>query len=63
MSLESTAMIKNKLAVGLGQNAPRYWKLLKDFLTASISRTEFDEEILLLLDTSTLGIHRTSRCA
>ncbi|KAI0026974.1 transcriptional regulator of RNA polII, SAGA, subunit-domain-containing protein [Vararia minispora EC-137] len=55
MSLESTATIKSKLALGLGQKAPRYWKLLRDFLIAKISRAEFDDEIRQCVNTSTLA--------
>jgi hypothetical protein len=56
MSLESTTTIKAKLAVGLGPKAPRYWSLLQSFLSATISRTEFDEQIRECVDTSPLGI-------
>lgn len=55
MSLESTATIKAKLSAGLGSKAPRYWSTLQAFLSATISRTEFDEEIRQCVDTSQLG--------
>jgi len=55
MSLESTTTIKAKLAAGLGPKAPRYWSLLQSFLSATISRTEFDEQIRECVDTSQLG--------
>ena len=55
MSLESTTTIKAKLAAGLGPKAPRYWSLLQSFLSATISRTEFDEQIRECVDTSPLG--------
>jgi hypothetical protein len=55
MSLESTTTIKAKLALGLGPKAPRYWSLLNSFLSAAISRTEFDEQIRECVDTSPLG--------
>ena len=55
MSLESTSTIKSKLALGLGPKAPRYWTLLKDFLRANISRTEFDEQVRECVDTPSLG--------
>ena len=56
MSLESTTTIKSKLAAGLGPKAHRYWSLLQSFLAATISRTEFDEQIRECVDTSPLGI-------
>jgi hypothetical protein len=54
MSLESTTTIKSKLAAALGPKAPRYWSLLQSFLAATISRTEFDEQIRECVDTSPL---------
>ncbi|KAI0060968.1 hypothetical protein BV25DRAFT_816944 [Artomyces pyxidatus] len=54
MSLESTTTIKSKLATGLGAKANQYWSLLQQFLAATISRTEFDEQIRECLDTSQL---------
>ncbi|KAH9995367.1 transcriptional regulator of RNA polII, SAGA, subunit-domain-containing protein [Russula compacta] len=54
MSLESTTTIKSKLAAGLGPKAHRYWSLLQSFLAATISRTEFDEQIRECVDTSPL---------
>ncbi|THH13453.1 hypothetical protein EW146_g6766 [Bondarzewia mesenterica] len=54
MSLESTATIKGKLAAGLGHKAPRYWSIFQAFLSAKISRNEFDEEIRQCVDTSQL---------
>ncbi|KAI0305895.1 transcriptional regulator of RNA polII, SAGA, subunit-domain-containing protein [Multifurca ochricompacta] len=54
MSLESTTTIKAKLAAGLGPKAPKYWSLLQSFLAATISRTEFDEQIRECVDTSPL---------
>jgi hypothetical protein len=56
MSLESTTTIKAKLAAGLGSNAPRYWSLLQSFLAATVSRTEFDEQIRECVGTPSLGI-------
>ncbi|TFY78814.1 hypothetical protein EWM64_g5197 [Hericium alpestre] len=58
MSLESTATIKSKLALGLGQKSPQYWSLLQSFLSATISRAEFDEQIRECLDTQQLGTNR-----
>ncbi len=55
MSLESTTTVKSKLASALGPKAPRYWSLLQSFLSATISRTEFDEQIRECVDTSPLG--------
>lgn len=55
MSLESTTTVKSKLALALGPKAPRYWSLLQSFLSAAISRTEFDEQIRECVDTSPLG--------
>ncbi|KAF8498647.1 transcriptional regulator of RNA polII, SAGA, subunit-domain-containing protein [Russula emetica] len=54
MSLESTTTVKSKLALALGPKAPRYWSLLQSFLSATISRTEFDEQIRECVDTSPL---------
>jgi len=54
MSLESTTTIKAKLAAGLGSNAPRYWSLLQSFLAATVSRTEFDEQIRECVGTPSL---------
>ncbi|KAI9511607.1 transcriptional regulator of RNA polII, SAGA, subunit-domain-containing protein [Russula earlei] len=54
MSLESTTTIKAKLAAGLGTKAPKYWSILQSFLAATISRTEFDEQIRDCVDTSPL---------
>jgi hypothetical protein len=56
MSLESTAVIKNKIDNGLGEKAPIYWRLLKLFLTAKISRDEFDTQVRECIDTSSLGM-------
>jgi hypothetical protein len=55
MSLESTTTVKSKLALALGPKAPGYWSLLQSFLSAAISRTEFDEQIRECVDTSALG--------
>jgi len=54
MSLESTTTVKSKLELALGPKAPRYRSLLQSFLSAKISRTEFDEEIRGCVDTSPL---------
>ncbi|KAI0285854.1 transcriptional regulator of RNA polII, SAGA, subunit-domain-containing protein [Russula aff. rugulosa BPL654] len=54
MSLESTTTVKSKLALALGLKAPQYWSLLQSFLSATISRTEFDEQIRECVDTSPL---------
>jgi len=54
MSLESTTTIKAKLATGLGPKATRYYSTLQSFLAATISKTEFDEQIRECLDTSQL---------
>ncbi|KAI0320878.1 transcriptional regulator of RNA polII, SAGA, subunit-domain-containing protein [Amylostereum chailletii] len=54
MSLESTSTIKSKLALGLGSKAPRYWSLLKEFLHASISRAEFEDQVRECVDTPDL---------
>ncbi|EIM86736.1 uncharacterized protein STEHIDRAFT_139515 [Stereum hirsutum FP-91666 SS1] len=45
MALESTSTIKVKLAIGLKDKASKYWAILQAFLSAQISRAEFDEQI------------------
>ena len=55
MSLESTSTLKSKISLGLGEHAPKYWTALREFLTAKISRTEFEDEVRQYLDTIALG--------
>ncbi|CAL1714736.1 unnamed protein product [Somion occarium] len=45
MSLSPTATIKAQLTASLGPKAPTYWSVLKQYLSGSISRGEFDEQI------------------
>ncbi|KZV66130.1 hypothetical protein PENSPDRAFT_755922 [Peniophora sp. CONT] len=54
MSLESTSTLKSKISFGLGEHAPKYWTALRQFLTAKISRTEFEDEVRQYLDTIAL---------
>lgn len=55
MALESTSTIKGKLAIGLGDKASKYWAILQAFLSAQISRAEFDEQIRECVDSIQLG--------
>ena len=43
MSLSSTSTLKAQLTNALGSEAPAYFKVLKEFLSGHISRTEFEE--------------------
>ncbi|CCM02442.1 uncharacterized protein FIBRA_04541 [Fibroporia radiculosa] len=54
MSLPSTSITRHQLVTALGSKAPTYWEILKEYLAARISRTEFDEQIKDLLDTTHL---------
>jgi len=45
MSLSSTTTIKSQLALALGPKAPLYYKTLQEYLSARISRIEFDDKI------------------
>ncbi|KAI0923794.1 hypothetical protein AcW1_006656 [Taiwanofungus camphoratus] len=54
MSLPSTTTIKNQLSASLGPKAQAYWAALKEYLSARISRTEFDEQAKECLDTTHL---------
>lgn len=45
MSLSSTSVIKAQMTMALGQKAPLYYKILRDYLSGSISRTEFDDQV------------------
>ncbi|KAJ3555591.1 hypothetical protein NM688_g2495 [Phlebia brevispora] len=45
MSLSPTSLIKAQITMALGPKAPQYYQILRDYLSASISRTEFDEQI------------------
>ena len=45
MSLPSTTTIKAQLAVALGPKAPLYYNILQEYLSARISRLEFDDQI------------------
>lgn len=55
MSIESTSTIKSKLAAGLGLKADKYYATLQAFLSAQISRAEYDEQIRQCVDTIQLG--------
>lgn len=54
MSLSSTGNIKNQLTVALGTKGPPYFKILQLYLSAQISRTEFDEQARDCLDSALL---------
>ncbi|KAI0725417.1 transcriptional regulator of RNA polII, SAGA, subunit-domain-containing protein [Fomitopsis betulina] len=60
MSLPSTTTTRHQLVSALGQKAPQYWGVLREYLTARISRIEFDEQVKTLLDsTQLLQLHNT----
>ncbi|OBZ73832.1 hypothetical protein A0H81_06044 [Grifola frondosa] len=54
MSLLSTSTIKSQLLSALGQKAPLYWHVLQQYLSGSISRIEYDEQVKEYLDTTPL---------
>ncbi|KAH9839856.1 transcriptional regulator of RNA polII, SAGA, subunit-domain-containing protein [Rhodofomes roseus] len=54
MSLPSTTTTRHQLVSALGSKAPQYWNVLREYLTARISRTEFDEQVKALLETTPL---------
>lgn len=54
MSLPSTTTTRHQLVSALGQKAPQYWGVLREYLTARISRIEFDEQVKTLLDSTQL---------
>ncbi|PSR72818.1 hypothetical protein PHLCEN_2v11315 [Hermanssonia centrifuga] len=45
MSLSSTSTIKTQLSTALGPKAPLYYSTLQQYVSGSISRTEYDEQI------------------
>lgn len=45
MSLSSTTTIKAQLSQALGPKTDVYYKILQEYFSAHISRTEFDEQI------------------
>ena len=45
MSLSSTATIKAQLSQALGPKTEQYYKILQEFFSAHISRSEFDDQI------------------
>lgn len=49
MSLSSTSTLKAQLTNALGSEAPAYFKVLKEFLSGHISRTEFEEVLKKVL--------------
>lgn len=54
MSLPSTSVIKNQLSTALGPNSPIYWSTLQQYLSGSISRIEFDEQVKTCLTNTPL---------
>ena len=54
MSLSSTTTVKSQLANALGQKAPLYFGVLKEYLAGRISRNEYDEQIKTHLDSTHL---------
>ncbi|KAI0766940.1 transcriptional regulator of RNA polII, SAGA, subunit-domain-containing protein [Trametes elegans] len=60
MSLSSTTTIKQQLKDALGVKAPQYFHVLKEYLSGHISRTEYDEQVKTLLDSTHLvQLHNT----
>ncbi|KAI0641949.1 transcriptional regulator of RNA polII, SAGA, subunit-domain-containing protein [Trametes meyenii] len=60
MSLSSTTTIKNQLSAALGSKAPPYFKILKEYLSGHISRTEYDDQVKTYLDSIQLvQLHNT----
>ncbi|KIY52792.1 hypothetical protein FISHEDRAFT_63719 [Fistulina hepatica ATCC 64428] len=54
MSLSTTSNLKAQLVSSLGANASLYFDCLSDFVSGKISRTEFEDVVRVLLDTSAL---------
>ena len=54
MSLSSTTTVKSQLTNALGQKAPLYFSVLKEYLAGRISRNEYDEQIKTHLDSTHL---------
>ncbi|KAH9846033.1 transcriptional regulator of RNA polII, SAGA, subunit-domain-containing protein [Lenzites betulinus] len=60
MSLSSTSTIKNQLSNALGSKAPPYFRVLKEYLSGHISRTEYDDQVKTFLDSTHLvQLHNT----
>jgi len=55
MSLSSTSTIKGQLQVALGAKAKEYFDALSQFVSAKISRTEFEDVVRHALDVPHLG--------
>ena len=56
MSLSSTSTIQGQLNVALGPKAPEYFNALSQFVSARISRQEFEESVRQALDAPNLGM-------
>lgn len=56
MSLSSTSTIKGQLNVALGAKAKSYFDALDQFVSAKISRTEFEDVVRHALDAPHLGM-------
>ena len=56
MSLSSTSTIKGQLNVALGPKAQGYFSALSQFVSARISRQEFEESVRHVLDAPNLGL-------
>ena len=55
MSLSSTSTIKGQLNVALGPKATTYFNALSQFVSARISRQEFEDSVRQALDAPNLG--------
>ena len=55
MSLSSTSTIKGQLQVALGAKSKAYFDALSQFVSAKISRTEFEDVVRHALDAPQLG--------
>ena len=55
MSLSSTSTIKGQLNVALGPKATGYFNALSQFVSARISRLEFEDSVRHALDAPNLG--------
>ena len=55
MSLDSTPNLKAQLTSHLGDRSRSYFELFSAYVSAKISRTEFEEEVRKILDTPYLS--------
>lgn len=63
MSLSPTSLIKAQITMALGPKAPQYFQVLRDYLSGSTSRTEFDDQIKECLGRDNVALCTYITCA